>query len=192
MNVLQQLLGQLTEQPRLRWGLWLILGILWLNLDLTLQELTTDRAARYQNTERELARTKVLAAQSEWLERVEAARLARIAVEETLWQAGTPGLAQAQFQDWLNRQLTAAGVTRLSMDASIYTPRQESSATMPDDLWRVMVKTQFDFTPQTLTEALRRLAVNNQRIVVDSLVVRQQPTPRVEMQLSAYFRAGSQ
>jgi len=187
----QSLLDHLASQPRLRWGLWLILGIIWLNLDLSLRDQVKARTATFQQTERNLARTQNQATQSEWLERAETARLAKVALEETLWKAGTQGLAQAEFQDWLNRQFTSAGIPRPNIHVSLFNPEQESTASMPGDLWRVGAKLQFDFDPKSLTDVLRRIASNKQRIVVESITVRQQPTPRVEAQLSAYFLATS-
>ena len=55
-------------------------------------------------------------------------------------------------------------------------------------MWQVKTKAGFDFTPQSLLKLLTLLAENDQKCVIEALVVRKDPAPRVEITVSAYFQ----
>jgi hypothetical protein len=55
-------------------------------------------------------------------------------------------------------------------------------------LWKVRAKLEFDFTPPGLMNLLKQITVNPQQVVVESLNIRKEPVPRVDMVLVANFQ----
>lgn len=117
---LRPLLAQVGGNPRLQAGLALIallvVGWLWLLIGDT-------RDARLQELGRHherLAQIKQLAGQTIWLQRAEEAeRLAGVLAAE-LPPAGSPGLAQADFQGWLRGIVDAQGAElRMEVQAPV-------------------------------------------------------------------------
>ena len=56
------------------------------------------------------------------------------------------------------------------------------------ELWKVRAKLEFDFTPPGLMNLLKQITMNPQQVVVESLNIRKEPVPRVDMLLVANFQ----
>lgn len=180
-------LAGIRANPRLRLGLWLILGIAWFYGILLLRDQARDAATAHQSTARKMARIQAQAGQDEWLARVGPARALQLELENSLWHESTIGLAQAAFQDWLNQTIQQSGLIRPAV--SMAAQEENSAETGPDQpLWKVSAKISFDFTPQSLYALLERIEGNDKQIVVETLVIRGAPVPRAEMLLSAPFQ----
>jgi hypothetical protein len=52
----------------------------------------------------------------------------------------------------------------------------------------VRAKLEFDFTPPGLMNLLKQITMNPQQVVVESLNIRREPVPRVDMLLVANFQ----
>jgi hypothetical protein len=193
------LLVQVRSNPRLRWGLWLILGIVWLYLVLVLRDLVAESRERYQGTIKKIALEQAQAQQKEWLGRVEPAKLLKVQMESRLWQASTSGLAEAAFQDWLNQMLQQAAIGRanLTVTSAEGKPAGESAGggaehpdfeSVPADLWKIKAKLEFDFSLQSFLAFMTQVGSGDKKTVVESLVIRKEPAPRVEVVLVAYFQ----
>lgn len=187
--------AELKANPRLRLGLWAILGIFWLYLLLLLRDELHHAAGEHLALAKKVARAQALASQTEWEQRIEPAWALQVELEGRLWQAGTLGLAQAAVQDWLNQAVQQDGLARpissvaaqeeAASDKS-FTEDQEQS--MAADLWKVSAKLSFDFTPRKFYALMGRLYGADKQIVVESLSIRGAPVPRAEMVLSAHFQ----
>ena len=187
-----QMLSQLRSNPRLRWGLWAIAAILWLYGILLLRDAMQEGAGQYESALKRAAALQAKGGEKAWLERAEQARLLRVELEARLWRATTPGLAQAGFQDWLNLALLQTGVGRpaITLAASGSGEKEAgdaASAGMPEGVWPVRAKLEFDFDPKAFLALTRRLAENPQKVTVESLSIRLEPIPRAEATLIAYF-----
>lgn len=199
MNPATHWLAEIRANPRLRWGLWLIAGILWLYAILVLRDVYREQSGRYASLLKKVATVQVQAGQKEWLDRVDPATLMKVQLESRLWQSGTVGLAQAAFQDWLNQALAQTAVSRpaVTLAADDYKPpaRKADGATndsareaAPEGLWKVKAKVEFDFNPQSFTAFMARVGSHDRQIAVESLTIRKEPIPRVEAVLTAYFQ----
>lgn len=191
-------LAQIRNNPRLRWGIWLIFGILWLYAILVLRDQLGEKTEQYAGTLKKLARIQAEASQKDWLERVGPAKILRVQVESRLWQAGTSGLAQAAFQDWLNQMFLQAAVSRptitlSALDEKVPEKADEAekagaTAAVPDDLWKVKAKLEFDFNPPAFLSLMTLIGGYEKKTVFESLVIRKEPFPRVEAVVVAYFQ----
>lgn len=182
----------------MRWGLWVILGISWLYAILLLRDQVRDQTDQYANIAKKVARLQTEVQHQAWLERVEPAKILRVQMESRLWQASTSGLAQAAFQDWLNQIFLQAAVGRPSITLSALdekTPEKTDevenngeTAAVPVDLWKVKAKLEFDFNPPAFLSLMTLIGGHDKKTVIESLVIRKEPFPRVEAVVAAYFQ----
>ncbi len=190
--MLDNFLAQLRGNPRLRWGIAIIVAVLWLYGILLLKDSLQERSMQYRMDGKRVAQMRAELAQPEWLARVEQANVLSTQLEGRLWQAPTQGLAQAAFQDWLNTAVRNAGVARAQVAVTVIdeTPatQQGDAGATPADLWKIKAKLSFDFSAQSLIELLRMMESNDKQIAVGTLVVHKEPTPHVEMELYGYFQ----
>lgn len=193
--MLKDISTQLRENARLRWGLLLMVGIAWLYTILILQESLQQTERQYRATTQSISRLQAQLAQPEWIERAAAARTLAVQLEGRLWQAPTSGLAQATFQDWLNSTITlsklshAQTIVTIIDDAAASNPGQPATgATSPQDLWKVKARLVFDFNPAQLMEFMGKIERHDKTVSVGMLSIRKQPSPRVELELFAYFQ----
>lgn len=192
---LSPFLAEIKANPRLRLGLWLIIGIAWIYCLLLLRDEVQRAGNEHQAFAKKVARTLAQASQNEWLERAESAQAMQLQHESRLWREGTIGLAQAGFQDWLNLVVQQSGLTRpvLTVAAQEESASEKTAAGAKGNdnassLWKITAKLSFDFTPKNLYELMARLAGHDRQIVVETLVIRSVPAPRAEMMLVAYFQ----
>lgn len=187
-------LNELRENPRLRWGVALIIGIFWLYAILLLRESLQEQTQQHRAAMQSISRLRAQLAQPEWTARVAPARDMAMQLEGMLWQAPTSGLAQAAFQDWLNSAMIKAGVARSQITVTVIdeavanAPNQDAGATTPVDLWKIRAKLGFDFNSVTLFDFMNRIENHEKQIIVDTLNVRKELAPRVEIELYGYFQ----
>lgn len=192
--MIDNFLNQLRNNPRLRWGVALIVGIIWLYGILMLRETLQEQEQQHRATAQSTSRLRAQLAQPEWIARVAPARDMAMQLEGRLWQAPTSGLAQAAFQDWLNVAMIKAGVSRPQItvtvldEAGANSQNQNSGTATPSDLWKIKAKLGFDFSPATLLGFMSQIEGNEKQIIVGTLNVRKEPAPRVEMELFGYFQ----
>jgi hypothetical protein len=197
-QAIKPLFAELKSNPRLRWGFWGIVGILWFYGVLELRDGVARQGEAYRAINRNIARTQAIASQSEWLSRLEEARSVQIDLERRLWRESTVGLAQATFHDWLSQVAQQASLARsqVTVVAQDEGTRVTKESTGTDSgqvsgtqrLWRISARLAFDFGPQSLYSLLARIASYEKKVVVESLLIRSAPSPRVDLVLVAYFQ----
>ena len=191
--------AELKANPRLRWGMWAIIGILWFYGILLLREAAQNETEAYLATSKKIAHIQGADTQTDWPSRLEAAQALRLSQENRLWREGTIGLAQASFQDWLSQTVQQANLPKAVVQkvaAQEETQGRGENDTsfgtyespLPAELWKVSAKLFFDFNPDTFYPFLDRIATHEKWIFVESLVIRGEPIPRVEINLVAYFQ----
>lgn len=194
--MLTNFLTQLRDNPRLRWGIALIVGISWLYAILVLRDNLQEQTRQHHATALAIVHLRAQLAQPEWLSRVTPARTMSVQMEGRLWQAPTSGLAQAAFQDWLNVAMIKAGVTRQQITVTVIdeiaanapNQNQATDSTTPADLWKIKAKLGFDYSAPTLLEFLSKIESHEKQIIVGTLNVRKEPMSHVEMELYGYFQ----
>ena len=192
------LLAELKANPRLRWGLWAIVGVLWFYGVLELRDEVQRKSEIHLALSKRVIRIQATAAQSEWSNRAGDARSLQSNLESRLWRENTIGLAQATFHDWLNQLAQQANFAKVQLVVSAQDDEsavgKESASSdgsgtrMASDLWKVSAKLNFDFNPQSFYTLLSRISTHERKVAVESLVIRSTPTPKADLMLVAYFR----
>jgi hypothetical protein len=103
------------------------------------------------------------------------------------WQAGTTGLAEADFQAWLQKQATDAGLenTRLRLSELV----REDRLTEP--VWKLEAEVSARADSAAVVAMLAALAQSEQRVIIDQLRYakgRSRDRNRVSLMLIAYFQ----
>ena len=109
MNALRRALrpvaAELAGNARLRWGVWLIAGIVLFWCILVQSDRVAAVHGEYTAEAGRLAKARRLVERQDWHERLEAERGMRRGLEAALWEAKTEGLAQAKLQGALNEAI---------------------------------------------------------------------------------------
>jgi hypothetical protein len=196
------MIGKLVAEFRANVRLRLLLGaavaILWVYAVISMRELAMAKTQQYIGLERQIARTKLQATQADWPKRLESVKLMQVELEGRLWQNSTQGLAQAAFQDWLTQATIRASLGRPAVTMLAVEEKSEPSSVAGNEtnkalpaaaqLWKVRAKVEFDFTPPGLMNLLKMIRMNPQQVVVETLNIRKEPVPRVNMLLVANFQ----
>jgi hypothetical protein len=200
MNMLKDFLTQLRTTPRLRWGVALIIGTLWLYAVLLLHDNLQQQTQQHRSANLALVRLQSRLTQTEWLTRVTPAQALAVQLEGKLWKAATAGLAQAAFQDALSAALLKAAATRPQVSVTVMddaaatspaaaqTAANTSAGNTPPDLWKVKAKVGFDFSATSLLALLNQLDANPTQIIIGSLGVNKDQPNHVDLEVYAYFQ----
>jgi hypothetical protein len=188
--MLNTLLAEIKASPRLRIGLALVFSVLWANGLLSLRDLLADAAKRHGQLTAQITRMRQYAKQTDWPERAKEAQMVITAQEVRLWHSGTPGLAQAAFQDWLVQNLKKAVVSR--QEATLIQEGSTHKLENGEDIWKIKARLSFDFSAQSFNTWIALLASAERQVVIEKLTVHVEPIPRVEAILAAPFEKTAQ
>ena len=194
--ILNQFLAEFRANLRLRFLLAGVVAIVWIYVVISMRDVAIAKNVQFVGLERQIAKTKLQASQADWQQRLESIKLVQVELEGRLWQNSTQGLAQAAFQDWLNQATIRASlgrpaVTMLAIEEKSDAPATDNTtnpASAAPEIWRIRAKLEFDFSPPGLMNLLKQIALNPQQIVVESVNIRKEPVPRVDMLLVANFQ----
>jgi septal ring-binding cell division protein DamX len=173
-----------------------VIAIVWFYTLINLRDLAIAKNQQFIGVERQIAKTKLQASEADWPQRLQSIKLLKVELEGRLWQNSTQGLAQAAFQDWLNQAAIRATLARPAVSMLAVEDKSETGtadaaanpASSNPELWKVRAKLEFDFTPPGLMNLLKQITMNPQQVVVESLNIRKEPVPRVDMLLVANFQ----
>ena len=188
MNALSQALqsaaAELAGNSRLRWGIWLILGIVLLYCILVQSDRLAAVHDEYAAATARLHKAESLLERQDWHELLDAERRAHQSLEASLWEARTEGLAQAKLQAAL-----AGAIERLDLRQ----PRIRSGVSQPASnlpgIWRVQTRLDATYRPGVELQVLYALAMHPNKLIVDRLDLRRRDRQDSHMTLilSAYF-----
>jgi hypothetical protein len=151
-----------------------------------LRDHLEEAAKRHAQLAAQINRLRQYATQTDWPERAKQAQMAQVELEGRLWRSGTPGLAQAAFQDWLAQNMSKAALAHheetLVQEGDIH---KTDSA---DEIWKIKAKLSFDFSPQSFTAWMAGLVSAERQVAIEKLIVRTEPKPHVEAILVAPFQ----
>lgn len=181
--LLQAQLQQIQENPRLRLGLWAVLGIIVVYLLLVIAD---SRAATHEESRQladRLARLARLSEEGNWTTRADEARGRLLDLEQRLWRTSSRGLAQAEFESWLLQQAEDAGFSRSRVDT-------ESPVELEDapGYWVVTSELQTLLDSDSLYRFLLLVEGNDKLVVVSQLQASDRGQTRASMTLSGYYR----
>ena len=188
MSALDQALrsaaAELAANRRLRWGTWLILGILLLYCILVQSDRLAAVHDEYAAASARLDKAESLLQRQDWHELLDAERKAHQSLEATFWDAGTEGLAQAKLQ---------AALARIVGPLELRNPRIRSGVSQPapnlPGIWRVQTRLDAGYRPGVELQVLYALATYPNKLIVDRLDLRRgdRQDSYMTLILSAYF-----
>lgn len=147
---------------------------------------------KYARTQSNLARLQAQITTDVWPGRKQQSQILKALLEDRFWTAQTPGLADAGFERWLRdhlgrykmEPLQQIQVRRIPVSRP-GSPGFESLA----DLQRMTAKVLLPFNGDGLTDFLKDVAEAEKTIIVDHMNVRAGRNARIEIDISAFYRA---
>jgi hypothetical protein len=125
-----------------------------------------------------------------WQGRKQQSQVLKSVLEERLWTAQTPGLADANFERWLRDRMGRYKMEPIQQIQIRRVAVSKSSTGGGDKLaavQRMTAKIVLPFDPQGLNGFLADVAEGDKTVVIDRLNVRAGRNPRVEMDISAFY-----
>jgi len=184
------LLDELRGSSRLRIGLAVIAAIFCAYGLLEWRDQGRERLAAYEQLVGQLARLSNHQTQAEWPSRAQEAGVVLEQARQGLWHNSTIGLAQAEFQDWLQGMLREAGVKNANLrltdvDALVPTDRTLDSASGQAPVGFKQLRARLDFNAESPVILALLAAMNDseRQVVIETLIVKAQ---RVDLVLSAW------
>ena len=178
------LAAELAANARLRWGVWLSLGIVLLYCLLVQSDRVAAVHDEYAAEAGRLTKAGVLLRRQDWPDLLEAERRTHRELTAMFWQAETEGLAQAKLQ-------AALGAVTEGLDLRNARVRSGVSQPVPDlpGIWRVQTRLDAACRPGVELEALHAMATYPKKLVVERLDLRRRKgqDSRLALIVSAYF-----
>ena len=183
-DVFASFAAELAGNARLRWGVWLVLGILLFYCILVQSDRVAAVHDEYAAETGQLTKAEALLRRRDWPDLLEAERQTHRALTATFWQAETEGLAQAKLQAALTGMVEGLDLSNLRIRSGVSQP-------VPDlpGIWRVQTRLDAAYRPGVELQALHAMATYPKKLVVDRLDLsrRGRQDSRLTLILSAYF-----
>ena len=146
------------------------------------QQLVTSKNA--------LARMQAEVAGDAWPKRLETTQALKAQIGVRLWDAETPGLAEAGFESWLRNRFSRYGgePQQIQITRSPAVGRDGQTTPTLAGLQRMTAKVLLPFEQAVILQVLADAAEAEKMIVVDRLIVRAGLNSRVEMDISTFIR----
>lgn len=180
-KVLRQLRAELADNLRLRYGIWLIVGILLLYFALVRNDRVQIAYAGYMAEANRLQRAAALLEREDWPQLLAAQRETHGRLEALLWQAESEGLAQAQLQSILQQMVETANLNNVLVRSGLSQPVPN----LPD-VWRIQMRVSGGYAQGAELQLLYAIATHPQKFVVDRLDITRSNS-RLTLLVSAYF-----
>lgn len=185
-GILQSLFAELRTQvggnPRLRWGLLAIAGILLFWLWLVLADWRNALVDEYVQSVRQLERIRSLAGQNEWLLRAQAARELRAGLDAQLQRASTLGVAQATAQGFAQSLAqTFPGNIRVQGETPAEIGRDSG-------IWRVPVVLSGQLSPAQVLQLIRRVESQPNLVSIEQALILNRQAGSFSLTMAMYFR----
>ena len=188
MNTLNQALrplaAELAGNARLRWGVWLTIGIVLLYCVLVQSDRVAAVHGEYAAEADRLARAETLLQRQDWPDLLEAERKTHRALKAVFWEARTEGLAQAKLQGALTGAVEGLKLRKPRIRSGVSQP----AADLPG-IWRMQTRLDAAYRPGVEMQVLHALATHPKKLIVDRLDLRQRgrQDSYLTLILSAYF-----
>ena len=183
-QALRPLAAELAGNARLRWGVWLILGIVLLYCVLVQSDRVAAVHDEYAAEADRLAKAEILLQRQDWPDLLEAERKTHRALKAVFWEAKTDGLAQAKLQGALTGAVEGLALLKPRIRSGVSQP-------VPDlpGIWRVQTRLDAAYRQGVELQVLHALATHPKKLIVDRLDLRQRSRrdSYLTLILSAYF-----
>lgn len=167
--------------------------ILLLSSLLGLHQLVTTLERRYLRAQADMTRLQSQISTNVWQARRQQSQVLKSVLEERLWTAQTPGLADAGFEKWLRDRMGRYKMEPIQQIQVRRTPVSRASATpggTPDklsEIQRMTAKVVMPFDPRGLSNFLADIAEGEKTVAIDRMAVHAGRNPRVEIDISAFY-----
>jgi hypothetical protein len=184
----------LVLTDRLKTLLSVAAGLLILAMLVGTHQMVSSLERDYDRVQVEKARLEAQIKSGGWSERRQQSQVLKSLLEERLWAAQTPGLADASFERWLRDRLSPH---RLEPIAQIQVRRVPlTRAAQPGEtegplsnVQRMTAKLILPFEGAGLSHFLADIAEADKTVVIDRMIVRAGRNARVEIDVSAFYRS---
>lgn len=203
---LQKLLDRLKIEVRSRIGrdialtdrtkalISVVAGLVMVSALIGMHQLVSSLERDYERVQVEKSRLETQIKSGGWQERKQQSQVLKSLLEERLWAAQTPGLADASFERWLRDRLSPLKlepiaqiqVRRVPLVRQAQPGEQENALST---IQRMTAKLVLPFDGAGLSHFLADIAEADKAVVVDRLIVRAGRNARVEMDVSAFYRS---
>ncbi len=168
--------------------------ILLLSSLLGLHQLVSALERHYVRAQTDMARLQSQISTNIWRDRRQQSQVLKSVLEERLWTAPTPGLADAGFEKWLRDHMGRYKMEPTQQIQIRRVPVSRTTAIAPgaapdklSEIQRMTAKIVLPFDPQGLSNFLADVAEGEKTVVIDRLTVRAGRNPRVDMDISAFY-----
>lgn len=203
---LQKLLDRLRAEARSRIGHDVVLtdrlkvmisvavGLVVLAALAAMHQAVSSFERDYERVQIDKARLEAQIASGGWQDRKQQSQVLKSLLEERLWAAQTPGLADAGFERWLRDRLSPHKLEPIAQIQVRRVPlvRQVQPGEQAGPLstvQRMTAKLILPFESAGLSHFLADIAEADKAVVVDRLIVRAGRNARIEMDVSAFYRS---
>ena len=165
--------------------------VLVLSALLGLNSFVDGLSAQYTRSQIEFERLKEQIESSSWEERQDQSQVLKSVLQDKLWTAQTPGLAEAEFERWLRSHLSQHRMEPRQLQIRRIPISTKTSATEDPlaDVQKMTVKILMPFNQSGLVGFLEDISISNKTVVVERLIARSGRNPRIEMDVSAFYRS---
>jgi hypothetical protein len=181
----QRIRAEWDRSRRLRLGALAVLGILGVQLVLTLSDARARRAAEYGRDASLLSRLEEASRESAWPARAKVATSALAKAQASIPVASTEGLAQAELQAWLGdlAVFTGIGNPTVKVEPALAVDGQPG-------LWQVLARLDGDMSETRAPLLMRTLSAARPWFRTEHLDVESGMAPRMSLVMRGYFRKG--
>ncbi len=179
---------QANANPRLRWMLWGILYIFLMYFALSLGEWRAEQAQSINQLQRTAIKLAQLETQTEWPQRWADEKQVSEQLNKRLWKATTPGLAEADLQNYLRNLLNnhnADGV-RLRLAPT------ETLVIGGESLFKVSAEVSGVIGSTRINALMRAMAEHPQILLVERFSYSPQRAGQLSLLVTGYFSAAEE
>lgn len=154
--------------------------------------LTSHMSEQLAASRNGLARLQAEVTGDAWPKRLETTQALKTQISVRLWDAPTPGLAEAGFETWLRNRFTKYGGTpqQIQITRSPAVGRDGQTTPTLAGIQRMTAKVLAPFDQAVIMQVLADAAEADKIIVVDRVIVRAGTNSRIEMDISTFIRTG--
>jgi len=183
-----QLQQQASANPRLRWMLWGILYIFLMYFALSLSDWRAQQGQSINQLQRTAVKLEQLESQTEWPQRWADEKQVSEQLNKRLWKATTPGLAEADLQNYLRNLLNnhnADGV-RLRLAPT------ETLVIGGESLFKVSAEVSGVIGSARINAFMRAMAEHPQILLVERFSYSPQRAGQLSLLVTGYFSAAEE
>lgn len=189
-KLLERAKAELAVPGRSNWLIFAAGGIAAVLVLAALSAAVDAERLRQIAARAEIARLSALVADKTWDQRLAESRDLRARMENRLWPAPTPGLAEASFEAWLRERFQAHGLEVQQVmiaRAQIEETSSDSSSPQNVETEKITAKVISNFRPEGAVNVAADIAEKDKLVVVERLIIRAGRNARMEMDVATYL-----